>query len=197
MAGILAYKKEMKKRNREIPKQVKTALIDLSNKFHCILPFNFSNYNLSLQIKKRKILREKLNLLQVKKLTLSPVLHHPLILLMSFPQSLQEIGIGMEVLHEVALPHKRRLIGDEEEDLPSLTFDDVDIATMMANAGSVMTQAEKEKLEDEAGEIDENESLLKSGSDSAQNMARMKLLCAALRAKLTPVDKQSGAWFCI
>jgi len=63
--GIIAYKKELKKRKRPIPAPVDLALRDLSNKFHCVLPFNFSQCNLSLHITKRRTLSEKLTLLQV------------------------------------------------------------------------------------------------------------------------------------
>jgi hypothetical protein len=55
----------MEARKREVPEKVSQAIGELSNQFHRVLPFNFSGNNLSLNINKRKILAEKLNLLQV------------------------------------------------------------------------------------------------------------------------------------
>lgn len=178
LSGILTYKKEMEARKREVPEKVSQAIGELSNQFHRVLPFNFSGNNLSLNINKRKILAEKLNLLQ----------------------SLQEIGIGMEVLHEVALPYKRRLMGDEEEELPtqdalSLPLDDEGhLHLHQQQTTTTMPLEEKERLERAAGEINEDHPLDQKTSDSAQAMARMQLLCAALRARLTPVDKSSDEW---
>jgi hypothetical protein len=103
----------------------------------------------------------------------------------------------MEVLHEVALPCKRRLMGDEEEELPtqdalSLPLDDEGHLHLQQQTTTTMPLEEKERLERAAGEINEDHPLDKKTSDSAQAMARMQLLCAALRARLTPVDKSSG-----
>jgi hypothetical protein len=103
----------------------------------------------------------------------------------------------MEVLHEVALPYKRRLMGDDEEELPtqdalSLPLDDEDHHLQQQTTTTTMPLEEKERLERAAGEINEDHPLDRKSSDSAQAMARMQLLCAALRARLTPVDKSSG-----
>jgi hypothetical protein len=105
----------------------------------------------------------------------------------------------MEVLHEVALPYKRRLMGDEEEELPTqdalslpLDEDHLHLQQQQTTTTTTMPLEEKERLERAAGEINEDHPLDKKTSDSAQAMARMQLLCAALRARLTPVDKSSG-----
>jgi hypothetical protein len=56
----------MKARKRAVPEKVSQAIGELSNQFHRVLPFNFHGHSLSLNINKRKILAEKLNLLQVR-----------------------------------------------------------------------------------------------------------------------------------
>jgi hypothetical protein len=99
----------------------------------------------------------------------------------------------MEVLHEVALPYTRRLESQEEEELPtqdalSMEYYDDSVAEV-----AVGQRQEKERLEGAAGVIDEDRPLPdRSSSNTAQAMARMQLLCTALRARLTPVNKSSG-----
>ena len=91
-------------------------------------------------------------------------------------QSLQEIGIGLEVLHDVSLPRKHKILGEDDDD----EADERDLSD------------ERGKEEEGGVTIDERaDEPLKSDNEGTE-LARMRLLCRSLRAKLTPVDKRSG-----
>jgi hypothetical protein len=169
--GILTYEEELKRRGRALPEHVELARQNLSHAFHCVLPFDFTTSKADAQINlvvidDREKLNQKIDILQ----------------------SLQEIGIGLEVLHETSLPHRHDILsgaGDGEAEATAVGGGEkVEDNNQPAGAAT-----------DETPHGETQQSSLTSDDSSngkESKAARMRLLCKALCTKLTPLDKQSG-----
>jgi hypothetical protein len=164
--GILTYEEELKRRGRALPAHVELARQNLSHAFHCVLPFDFTTSTGDAQtnlvvIDNREKLNQKIDILQ----------------------SLQEIGIGLEVLHETTLPPKHGIMSGAGG-----TDDEEAEATIVSGE---KRSAEQMQPADESSPLASNDS--GSSSNGKENKAaRMRLLCKALCTKLTPLDKRSG-----
>jgi hypothetical protein len=141
---------------------VELARQNLSHTFHCVLPFDFTTSTGDAQINlvvidDREKLNQKIDILQ----------------------SLQEIGIGLEVLHETTLPR--------EHDIVSGTggADDEEAEATIVSGEKLSAPA------DESSPLASNDSSSSSNGKESK-AARMRLLCKALCTKLTPLDKRSG-----